>query len=562
MDAQALLNENEQLKERLAKAEQDAACALDRFAVAERKMQLAQQQIVELNSTIAQQQRKLELKDQRYLELLRLRYGKKAERINRDQLLLFEIGELETLIKEQLEDKPLDESKELEQEQLKKSAKKRKGHGRRVIPDGLPRQIITHELAESQRLCPIDGKPMQAIRWETSLQLDYVPAKMKVIEHRRAVYACALKHDEATLVTAPKPPQPIEKGLPTAGLLAQVVLSKFGDHLPGYRQEDIFSRYSIHIRRSTIYDWISQAAELCMALYTLMKHRVLASKVIHTDDTSVKLIAKDLGATQTAHFWCYIGDKRNPYNVYDFTADRSRAGPAAFLKGYHGYLQADAYGGYDGIYLTGGQEGKPDVIEVACWAHARRYWYKAREQDSQRAHYVLAIISRLYEVERACAKVDAAVRGAQRQEHAVPLLKMLGAWLEEQEFLPKSLIGQAATYTRNQWAALNRYVEDGELSIDNNAAERAMRPVAIGRKNWLFVGSQAAGSRAAVLMSLVASCKNNSVEPWAYLEDVLKRLATGESNLDELLPDRWLETHPQHRWSIADDRKSQRKPHK
>jgi transposase len=543
MDAQALPDDIELLKKLLRKAQQDVVSA-------ERKTQIAQQQIVELSSTIADQQRKLALKDQRLLELLRERYGKKRERVNRDQLLLFEIGELETLIQEQLEEKPVDE-----QEQLKKQPKKRKGHGRRVIPDDLPREVVHHELPPEQRLCPHDQQPMERIRWEVSVQLDYVPAKMKVIEHRRAVYACATKHDEAKLITAPKPPQPIEKGLPTAGLLAQVVLSKFGDHLPGYRQEDIFARHRLHIRRSTIYDWISQAADLCLALYVLMKHRVLASKVIHTDDTSVKLMDKELGSTKTARFWCYVGDRANPYSVYDFTSDRSRAGPTTFLQGFSGYLQADAYGGYDGIYLQSDKSNVKPAIEVACWVHARRYWFKAKEQDSERAHYVLAIIGRLYEVERACAELDSETRKAKRQEHAAPLLGMLNDWLAEQELLPKSLIGQAANYTRNQWTALNRYVEDGDLSIDNNTAERAMRPVAIGRKNWLFVGSEAAGSRATVLMSLIASCKNNHVEPWAYLQDVLSRLAQGETDLEELLPDRWLQTHPTHRWEIADQRK-------
>ena len=194
---------------------------------------------------------------------------------------------------------------------------------------------------------------------------------------------------------------------------------------------------------------------------------------------------------------------------------------------------------------------------MACWAHTRRYWHKARDNDSQRAHHVLAVISRLYEIERACKDGDAEFCLAQRKEHAAPLLSDLKVWLEEQEFLPKSIIGQAATYTRNQWEALNRYLEDGELSIDNNAAERAMKPVAIGRKNWLFVGSPEAGARAAILMSLIASCKASEVEPWAWLNDVLTQIPRGASP-DTLLPDVWLQTHPQHRWTIAERRRKER----
>lgn len=527
----------------------------DNIEVLKRLLLVAQQKVEELAATVQDQQQKLASKDQRILELLRERYGKKRERINPDQLVLFELGELESLIAERS-----DAPEPSEEEQLASKKPKRKGHGRRLIPDDLPREIITHELPPEKRLCPEDGQVMEPIRWEESLQLDYVPAKMKVIVHRRAVYTCTTKHDEATLITAPKPPQPIEKGLPTAGLLAQVVLAKFGDHLPGYRQEDIFARHGIGIRRSTIYDWLSQAADLAAPLRELMKQQVLGSKVIHTDDTITKLIARDLGSTVSARFWCYVGDAQHPYAVYDFTPNRARAGPEEFLQGFRGYLQADAYGGYDGIYRSsataGGESG---IVEVACWAHCRRYWYKAREQDPQRAHHALAIISRLYEVERGCAQCSSEQRQALRAEHAVPLLKMFESWLESQEFLPKSLIGQAATYTRNQWAALQRYAEDGDLSIDNNTAERAMRPVAIGRKNWLFVGSKPAGQRAAVLMSLIASCKNNDVEPWAYLRDVFTQLASGSADLQSLLPDRWLANHLQHRWEISQQRRAARK---
>ena len=394
---------------------------------------------------------------------------------------------------------------------------------------------------------------MRFIRFEISKQLEYEPAKMKVIVHKRAVYACGDKHDEAGPVTAPKPPQPIEKGLAGPGLLAQVVVSKFGDHLPGYRLEDIFSRHGVEVRRSTIYDWLSGVADLATPLYELMKSRVLDSKVIHTDDTQVKLIDTSIRSTRLARFWAYLGDRGHPYTVYDFTETRERAGPEAFLSGFEGYLQADAYGGYDGIYL--GSRGK--IQEVSCWAHCRRYWYKAREQDPARAHHVLGVIARLYELERSAAEADAVARRSLRQSQARPLLEKLKTWLDGEEFLPKSLIGKAATYTRNQWDGLNCYLEDGELTIDNNRAERAMKPVAIGRKNWMFVGSPLAGHRAAVLMSLIASCKENHVEPWAYLRSVLSQLPF-RADLEDLLPDRWLSANPKHRWEIAERRKEER----
>ena len=494
----------------------------------------------QLVATVSTQQSRIEKQEHRISELLAALRGKQRERIDPDQLLLFEIGELEKLIEE-----------ELEEARPKRARRKRRSP--RLIPDHLPRVEVLHELPEQERLCPIDGNPMPAIRYEISKQLDYVPSQMRVIVHKRAVYACPEKHDEAVLVTAPKPPQPIDKGLASAGLLAQVVIGKFGDHLPGYRLEDIFSRHGVQIRRSTIYDWLSAVSDLVAPLYELMKSRVLESKVIHTDDTQVKLIDHTIGGTRLARFWAYLGDRGNPYTVYDFTQTRERAGPEKFLEGYEGYLQADAYGGYDGIYLQ--SQGK--IAEVACWAHCRRYWHKAREQDPARAHHVLGIVSRLYEVERAASEVDARTLQSLREKHSRPLLDELQTWLDGEDFLPKSLIGKAVTYTRNQWSGLNRYVEDGELSIDNNRAERAMKSVAIGRKNWLFVGSAEAGRRAARLMSLVASCKENHVEPWAYLRAVISTLP-GAADIEALLPDRWLAANPTNRWEIADQRKEER----
>ena len=494
----------------------------------------------QLVATVSTQQERIEKQEHRISELLAALRGKQRERIDPDQLLLFEIGELEKLIEE-----------ELDQSRPKRSRKKRRSG--RLIPDHLPHVEVLHELPEQERLCPIDEKPMPAIRYEVSKQLDYVPSQMRVIVHKRAVYACPEKHDEATLITAPKPSQPIDKGLPSAGLLAQVVIGKFGDHVPGYRLEDIFSRHGVQIRRSTIYDWLSATSDLVTPLYERMKSRVLQSKVIHTDDTQVKLIDHTIGGTRLARFWAYLGDRGNRYTVYDFTQTRKRAGPEKFLQDYEGYLQADAYGGYDGIYLK--SHGK--IAEVACWAHCRRYWHKAREQDPSRAHHVLGMVARLYEVERAASEADAETLQKLREEHSRPLLDELKSWLDAEEFLPKSLIGRAATYTRNQWGGLNRYIADGELSIDNNRAERAMKPVAIGRKNWLFVGSAEAGRRAARLMSLVASCKENHVEPWAYLHAVISTLPAG-ADLEALLPDRWLAENPTHRWEIADQRKEER----
>jgi len=266
-----------------------------------------------------------------------------------------------------------------------------------------------------------------------------------------------------------------------------------------------------------------------------------------------------LGKTITARFWTYIGDRDHPYTVYDFTESRKRDGPAKFLHGFRGYLQADAYGGYDGIYT--GSHGT--IHEVACSAHARRYWFKAKETDPVRSHHALGVFARLYQIERSCATMSDDERRSFRQQHALPIWLEFREWIDAQpQWLPKSPIGQAAMYTLNQWDALLRYCDDGELTIDNNVSEQTVKMQAIGRKNWLFVGSHEGGCRAAILFSLVASCKANRVEPWAYLNDLFTHLPTIPADqpelLDAFLPDRWLATHPQHAWTIDELRRRER----
>jgi transposase len=249
----------------------------------------------------------------------------------------------------------------------------------------------------------------------------------------------------------------------------------------------------------------------------------------------VPVLDRRLDRTRPGRLWVYLGDRDHPYSVYDFTADRSRDGPERFLGSYKGYLQADAYSAYDRIYSRG-------VVEVGCFAHARRKFYEARTTDPERAHEALARIRRLYEVERAAKDLDDAARLALRRERSAPMLDSLGRWLEEQSLrvLPKSPMGQAVGYTRSNWTALNRYLEAGYLSIDNNAAERALRPVAVSRKNWLFCGSDGGGRTAAVLFSVTATCKGLGINPFAYLRDVLDRVAVHPARrVADLLPDRW-----------------------
>lgn len=518
----------------------------------ERDATIVQQRetIAALSQTIGEQAAEKERLLHRLAVALRQRYGQSRERFNPDQALLFDKADLDALevdAKSKAVETPVVAEVDAPAEPTKKP--KKRGHGRRQIPEHLPREVIRYELPVAQRACPCCSGERVEFAVEASEQLEFIPARFIVLRHERVKYVC--KSCQEQVVVADKPPQPIDKGLPGPGLLAECAVGKFGDHLPTYRLEDKLARSGLIIRRSTIGGWLVETADLLEPLYRLMIARVLASRVIHTDDTTVPLLDPLLDKTRTARFWGYLGDKLHPYVVYDFTESRKRDGPQHFLKDFQGYLQADAYGGYDGIY-HGGQ-----VYEVACWAHARRKWFDVKTLDPVRAHHALATVGRLYKIEDELKDATTDERRDARQARALPILHEFKAWLdvESPKLLPKNPVAQAAGYALNQWAALVRYCEDGDLSIDNNAAERVMKPAAIGRKNWLFVGSPLAGHRAAVLMSFIATCKHNQVEPWAYLKDILTTLpqlgpAPTAEQLAPLLPDAWLITHSSHRWEI------------
>jgi transposase len=394
---------------------------------------------------------------------------------------------------------------------------------------------------------------------EISEQLEFDPSSLKVLKHIRHKYACKSCGEgcgqcdcKSHIEIATKPAQPIEKGLPGPGLLAYVITSKLGDHLPLYRLERIFARHGVGIARSTMCAWMLSAGELVAPLVELITTHVKQSKVIHTDDTRVPVQDPAVkGQCKSGRIWTYIGDEANPYVAYDYTPDRTRAGPQRFLDDYNGYLQADAYGGYDGIYHKG------NVIEVACWAHARRKFFDAKDTDGRRATQLLAMVAELYAVEdaakeniqlllkqnpKATRKEREQIRLALRQERSKPILAKIKTWLdaESQLVLPRSPMAQAINYTLNQWDALNRHTEQAYLNIDNNAAERALKRVALGRKNWLFAGHDEAGASHARLYTLIASAERHGVDPQAYLTSILAKISsTPLSELNQFLPDVW-----------------------
>lgn len=490
----------------------------------------------ELAATLEEERRqRLRLKVQVELLLKRL-YGPRAERIDPAQLVMF--GE-ETAAAPEPE-----EAAELDRTPTPKPVKK--GHGRKPLPKDLPRKRMEHDVPDAEKRCPECDAPKRRIGEDIREQIEYVPASLFVLEHVYPKYACPCCQEHVSVAKAA--PRVIDKGLPGPGLVAHIVTSKYCDHLPLYRQESMLARHGVALSRKTLCGWILTVADKLQPLIDTMRREVLASRVIHTDDTPVRVQATGRDRPFTGRFWVYVGDGAHPYTVYDYTPTRRRDEPAAFLDGYTGYLQADAFGGYDGIYATG------DVIEVACWAHARRKFHEARSTDSNRAHRMLAWIRQLYDIERDGKKLDADARRALRQEKSKPLfegskgrdgsddIQGIHNWLIEQHtaVLPKSPIGDAIGYALNQWTALTRYLDDGDLDIDNNEAEQALRGIAIGRKNWMFLGSDRGGRAAATYYTLIQSAKRHGLDPSAYLRDVLLRTTT-QSNTDphDLLPDRW-----------------------
>jgi transposase len=499
-------------------------------------LETAHQLIRELLKTLAQQVHLNEKLQHQLEQLLRQRYGPKGERIDPAQLLLFAREIL-------AQAEPTPAPPPTPAPTPAPIAPKKNGHGRKPLPASLPRQQVLHDVPPEQRTCPDCGGERTCIGQDIREQLEFIPASLVVLEHIRPKYAC--RACEAHVVIAERLPEPIDKGLPGPGLLAYVAVSKYGDHLPLYRLEGIFKRYDVELSRSTMCDWMATVAELLEPIVKRMLSLILTSRVVQNDDTTVPVQDHGGKGIKTGRLWVSIGDHGHPYTVYTYTPDRSAAGPREIFKDYKGYLQADAYSAYDGLYESGA------IVEVGCLMHARRKFYEARTSDPPRSHQALAWIGLLYDVERELKGREAgdyeafvALRHRVRGERSRPIFDKFHAWLEAErpKVLPRSPIGEAIQYALNHWEALKRSLEAGFLELDNGACERAFKPVALGRKNWLFAGSDKGGQTAAILMSLCTTCKDLGIDPQRYLRDVLGRISTHPAKrIDELLPDRWQE---------------------
>jgi transposase len=415
---------------------------------------------------------------------------------------------------------------------------------RRPLPAHLPREEIIHPAGD---VCPgCGGTHFSKLGEDVTDVLDKIPARLKVIRHIRPKLSCRACE---TIIQAPAPDLPIEKGRPGAGLIANVVTSKYLDGLPLYRQSAILAREGIEIERATLADWVGHAAWWVAPLAAMIGAYVMAAEVIHTDDTPVAVLAPGLGRTRTGRIWTYLVDERPwagsraPAAYYRFSPDRKGERPRDHLASFHGVLQADAYSGYDALYRLAGPPGAntPRIQHAACWAHARRKLFDEFERTkSPIAEEALKRIGKLYDVEADITGFGEALRQKMRKDCAVPILDELKTWFQDQRrrLSAKSNLAKALQYALTRWDALTLYTTDGRIGIDNNPAERSLRGIAITRKNFLFLGSNAGGERATVLYTILESAKLNGLNPEAYLANVIDRMAKGHpiNRLSELLP--------------------------
>lgn len=410
---------------------------------------------------------------------------------------------------------------------------------RKPLPAHLPREPHVHEPPNGKDNCPKCGGTLRAMGEDVSEVLEYVAEHWKVHRHRRPKYSCGSCQ---SVVQANAPSRPIERSYAGPGLLAHVLVSKYCDHLPLYRQSQIYARGGLDLDRATLADWVGALSSLVEPLVAALGRYVMSAAKLHADDTPIPVLAPGTGKTKTGRLWTYVRDDHSsgstdpPAVIFRYSPDRKGERPREHLRDFRGILQADAYGGFQGLYE---REHEP-LLEAACWAHARRKYYDLHAASgSPVALEALERIGALYKIEEDCRGKSPEERRAARQEHSVPRLNELHEWLEAtlRRTSKKSDLAGAIRYTLVRWTALTRYGEDGRIEIDNNPAERALRCVALGRKNYLFAGSDAGGERAAAFYSLIGSAKLNALDPEAYLRELLTRIAEHPIHrIDELLP--------------------------
>lgn len=460
-------------------------------------------------------------------------FGRRSEKLDGIQQGFFDEArtELETQAREEFAETAAAEAEEA----ARRKDEKRRRRRRPLDLANLPRERVVHEACEQERTCSCCQGLMEPFGEETSERVEYVPAVLRVVEDVRLKYACPRCHDG--VATASGPERPIPRIMAGASLLAHLATSKFAHHLPLYRQEQIFASQGAEISRKTMCMWLGAVSELLAPIVGEMKRELLSLPLIQSDDTALRYQSRARpGQTGRGYLWAYS----KPWEevVFDFRTDRSRAGPSEFLAGYRGAVQADGYAGYNELFR------REDVVHVGCMAHVRRKIYESREEHPQWAELLLAGMQRLYRIERR-ARADG-ITGERllelRAGEPRRLLTTIGNTIADlrEDVLPKSRFGRALSYAHEQWPSIMRYTQIAEAELDNNGVENAIRPVALGRRNWLFAGNESGGQRAAILFSLVTTCKRLAIEPSEYLTDVIARAGAHKlSRIGELTPRAW-----------------------
>jgi transposase len=488
-------------------------------------------ELMEQHKSAAQEIEHLKLVIEKYRRMI---FGRKSEKLSGElEQLEFRLEELETA--QAAEETAQAATEAAQPAPDRPDLKRRSRPARKPLPEDLPREVVTH--LPPHNCCPDCGGALRKFGEDVSEQLERIPATFKVIRHVRPKFACAACEH---VVEAPAPARPIDRGLPGPALLAHVLVSKYGDHQPLYRQSQIYAREGVDLDRSTLAGWVGAASELLTPLVDAIRKHVISASKIHADDTPVPVLAPGNGKTKTARLWTYVRDDRPagystaPAVWFAYSEDRKGEHPRRHLSNFNGALQADAYSGFHHLYGDGA------IHEVACWAHTRRKFHDIHVvHASPTTTEAMARIGALYGIEEEIRGKPAELRCSIRQARARPLLDELRLWMERtlRSLSTKSETAAAIRYALSHWRALTRYVDDGLLEIDNNAAERALRAIALGRKNYLFMGSDSGGQRAASLYSLIGSAKLNGLDPAFYLRTVLAEIAEHPINrIEQLLP--------------------------
>jgi transposase len=477
-------------------------------------------------SGLQEQALRIEQLKLRLAKLLRQRFGASSEKLRGalEQLELM-LGELEEEIAATAPAEP--------EQPASPTETTRRKPARRPLPETLPRDVVEHA---APCACPRCGGSLRALGEDVTEVLDYVPGAFRVTRHVRPKLSCRACEN---IAQAPVPSLPIARGLAGPGLLAHVLVAKYCDHLPLYRQAEIYARTGVDLDRSTLADWVGQTARLVRPLVEAVGAHVMAAERVHADDTTVPVLDPGRGKTKTGRLWCYARDDRPfagkaaPAVLYCYSPDRKGEHPRTHLGPFRGILQADGYAGYAGLYERG-------VTEAACWAHARRKFFDVHAAtQSPLAYEALQRIAALYAIEATIRGHSPDVRLAARRARSAPLFTDLRAWLEKTQarISSKSDLAGAIRYALTRWTALTLVLRDGRACLDNNAAERAMRPMTLGRKNWLFAGSDTGGERAAAIYSLTETAKLHALDPEDYLRQVLEQIAEHPvKRVHELLP--------------------------